>query len=506
MPPGSFEAYQLSSAILRLENLGAIDAETDFRPDFFVPSSSWERVRGRRRPVVVGRKGTGKTALRKALLDVDRNDATVFATDLAFRDYPWNAHAQVFDANVGGTSRYLETWLFLMLIELAKQAIGVNQAPPADPDAAEGLGKFIRLNWGSLAFDHRDTFRAKDYQVTGSLQPSVAGTGFGGASWTKVSRERLGDSLSSMNKWLKEALDRVLLDDAEHFLLFDELDLDFDPGDESYRDSVIGLLLAAQHLHQWGQAPNRKVMPVVLLRDDIFNGLRFPDKNKITTNLVERIQWTDAFGGPNSLKTVVDTRIRVLLGSSAADPWLEVFDDDVMRGTQHKYSHMAQRTYLRPRDLIQFGNLCLDAARERLGNNAEGSSRVTNEDVTTARFAYSKYLRDELDDEIHAHYPNWEQWMELLRRVGTLTFRRSEFDAACDKATKLAEGRSPAEILEALYTFSIIGFSRFGGRGRGGTNEYWRYREPEVAFDADAPYFKVHPGLKEHLDLKEERH
>jgi hypothetical protein len=32
--------------------------------------------------------------------------------------------------------------------------------------------------------------------------------------------------------------------------------------------------------------------------------------------------------------------------------------------------------------------------------------------------------------------------------------------------------------------------------------EYWAHRD-HTKFDAGAPYFRVHPGLKEELDLKE---
>jgi hypothetical protein len=111
-------------------------------------------------------------------------------------------------------------------------------------------------------------------------------------------------------------------------------------------------------------------MPVVLLRDGIYGLLQFPDKNKISLGLVETIQWNADFDGPNALKTVADTRIRVLLDlpGSTADAWSVAFDEEVMRGTQHKYLHMAQRTYLRPRDLIQFGNLCLEVARKRVAD------------------------------------------------------------------------------------------------------------------------------------------
>jgi hypothetical protein len=356
-----------------LQNFGAIDAETDFRPDFFVPSTSWTNVREQRHPLVVGRKGTGKTALRKALLDEAANDPVVFATDLAFRDYPWNAHHAVFDESVGGKSRYLETWLFLMLIELAKQAVGEDQQLPATPQAeeiAEWIRIFVRENWGSITFDHRDTFRATDYQVTKSFKPEAAGFSAGGVDWTRVPRGRLGDSLNSMNRWLKAALSLVLREDIEYFLVFDELDLDFAQQDEQYLDSVIGLVLATQNFFLWARELSVLAMPVVLLRDGIYGLLQFPDKNKISLGLVETIQWNADFDGPNALKTVADTRIRVLLDlpGSTADAWSVAFDEEVMRGTQHKYLHMAQRTYLRPRDLIQFGNLCLEVARKRVAD------------------------------------------------------------------------------------------------------------------------------------------
>jgi hypothetical protein len=127
----------LTSVLDLLPNFGAIDAESDFRPDFFVPSSSWENVRARRHPLVVGRKGTGTTALRNALLDEAAKDPVMFATDLAFRDYLWKVHHGVFDATVGSKSRYLETWLFLMLIELATQAVGEDQQLAPNMQVAE---------------------------------------------------------------------------------------------------------------------------------------------------------------------------------------------------------------------------------------------------------------------------------------------------------------------------------------------------------------------------------
>ncbi len=501
----------MASVLATLPNLGAIDAESDFRPEFFVPSTSWENVRSQRHPIVVGRKGTGKTALRLALLNEAHADPVLFATDLAFRDYPWNVHHGVFDDKVGGKSRYLETWLFLMLVELAKQVVGEDQAGPAhyDHGAAEvaaWVRLFIEENWGSVAFNHRDIFRASNYQVTSTLEPQAAGFAVGSVEWTRVPRARLGDSLSAMNRWLKESLTALLRTEADYFLVFDELDLDFGKQDPQYIDSIIGLILAAQNFFRWTRDLGVPAMPVILLRDDIYGELQFPDKNKVSLGLVETIRWNADFEGPNALKTVVDTRIRALIGASdVGDPWYLVFDEDVMRGTQHKYQHMVQRTYWRPRDLIQFGNVCLETARQRVARDPTDGDRVANEDVTAARTLYSNYLRAELADEIHAHYPGWEDWLELLRRIGVLTFGRDAFEDMCQQTPELTGGFAPSEILDSLYYFSVIGFGRRGGSGRGGTDEYWRFRNPAVTFDPHAPYFKVHPGLKENLDLKEER-
>src|SRR5688572_2015390 len=134
-------------------SFGDIAAENNFRPEFFVTSASWHRFRQGLRPVVVGRKGTGKTALRLALLEEARRNPLLFASDLSFRDYPWNAHNSVSDSQVGHRSRYVETWLFLMHVELSKLAAGENQANllGADGrDAASSLRRFVEDNWGRL--------------------------------------------------------------------------------------------------------------------------------------------------------------------------------------------------------------------------------------------------------------------------------------------------------------------------------------------------------------------
>jgi hypothetical protein len=170
-----------------------------------------------------------------------------------------------------------------------------------------------------------------------------------------------------------------------------------------------------------------------------------------------------------------------------------------MRGSQSKWNHIVTRTFLRPRDVIQFLNSALTEARKR------GVSPIIldNEDVTNARESYSLYLKKELDDEIIAHWPTWEEALQVCSAISTITFRREEF-------TELYEGRrshlnqiSAGEALQLLYRFSVIGYARRSGYG--GSSWAFQYTNPEAGWDNGAGVFKVHLGLKEFAKLREER-
>lgn len=63
----------------------------------------------------------------------------------------------------------------------------------------------VVTHWGSVSFDHKDVFRATEFSVTKRIGAGVRGVG-AGVEWTKVERNRLGDALSNMNRWLKDAL------------------------------------------------------------------------------------------------------------------------------------------------------------------------------------------------------------------------------------------------------------------------------------------------------------
>jgi hypothetical protein len=134
----------------------------------------------------------------------------------------------------------------------------------------------------------------------------------------------------------------------------------------------------------------------------------------------------------------------------------------------------ASRTYLRPRDMIQFCNLCLKQAQ------AAGDDRISNEDITRARRGYSDYLIDELDDEIHAAHPDWHSYLDVLRRTHTMRFARSDFEKAFDALRLQKRGLDVDAALEMLYRYGIIGFAKIGGGGYGGRRSLSHIEKPEL--------------------------
>ena len=129
--------------------------------------------------------------------------------------------------------------------------------------------------------------------------------------------------------------------------------------------------------------------------------------------------------------------------------------------------------------------------------------RIENQDVTYARDEYSRYLKAELDDEIVAHWTQWEEALQACSAISTVTFRREEFTREYDRRRSTENPLNAGEALKTLYQFSVIGYERRSGYG--GASWAFQYSHREAGWDNAATRFKVHLGLKEYARLREER-
>ncbi len=103
----------------------------------------------------------------------------------------------------------------------------------------------------------------------------------------------------------------------------------------------------------------------------------------------------------------------------------------------------------------------------------------------------------------HKHIPRYKDYLEVFKTLGVLQFTKEEFEDAFERRkSSLADIDNPMDILKELFEFSVVGCYRIGGRGYGGSEYIYKYKDQRAQFDEEAQTFRVHPGLMEVLGLK----
>jgi len=487
-----------------IKDFGAIDAENDERLfDYFVHSESLKRIKEEKRRVIVGRKGSGKTAIYKFLSKESENWST---SALLFRDYPWKVHDRYANHEVSDRESYVNSWDFLIYIELAKQIVrDIDRYKFFQRLKVKKIKRWLRKVWGSDQFNHRETMNPKSKNWEFSFSPSIMGNSLGSISRAKSERS-LGETLGEINKKLINTLSSLLLENKKYVLLFDELDLSYNPADEKYLTRITGLLLSAYNINSYFQRNKDNVRIYIFLRSDIYELLDFQDKNKITDNHVEYLNWDPVDETANlSLKRLAAKRIQENIKTGEIGfqvNWSKIFDPANIGRNKLKWNFIMDQTFLRPRDLIKFLNLSLEEAQKRIKSDPESEKLITNRDIHNIKKDYSNYLYSELKDEVSAKYKDFDIYLEVLRDMHKTIFTIDDYEKSFKAvSSRLGIKENSSTVLERLYEFSVIGFYKPGGGGYGGATYCYRYTDPNIKFNPKATNYKVHPGFKEYLEL-----
>lgn len=478
----------------RLDNIdsfGAIDADSDdILLQVFEDHEAYKNILNYKNFIIIGRKGTGKTAIFKKILTLPKENYITFGH--TFSDYPWDYHDAQRSEGMPEHEKYVNSWKYLILLTLSKIILNFDASLPYDTTSLESLTKIEQFVI--------DSYGTKDPDITQIFTPNrklhfrpyfkIAGQALeAGLSPEFTSMTELPRYFSEINRNLIEHVLGSLNPNNNYYICFDQLDIGFAPSSSEYKNRIIGLLLASRDLNQIAKE----------------NGLHFEDKNKITQNHLSLIEWDKSSTG-KTLKTMMEKRFNILLQENDQEKlnWENVFDEQQeMPGHQTKYTHITDRTYLRPRDIIQFCNEILNQYKIRFHQSAEHSNKFINQDINIARQNYGNYLYEELDDEIHKHIPEYKQYFEIFKTIGKVQFDKSEYYTAFDKRHELyPDITDPLIILKALFEFSVIGFYKAGGMGYGGSEYVFKYVDRKAQFDSSAEKFRIHLGLLEVLNLK----
>jgi hypothetical protein len=466
-------------------DFGSDDAKGDIRlSEYFVRSPEYERVRSGDAAFVIGRKGTGKTAICQIIHEEAQRSANLFSILLSFKNAPSSALFASSDTSFNAPNQYVSIWRFLIVLETAKLIL---RDESVDGTIRAELEQFLLQNFGNVSIACLDAVSVlKDKQWKVGLTLPVHGLPGG-----EISR-RLSDGATQEIHYgraaaaLIEYLGKIQTENR-FFLLFDELDEDYG-ANKNYFDLIISLLKACYQLRR-EQFGTLAVHPIVVLREDIYSKLDDHDLNKIE-DLTVHLSWR---GEPketgSSLRGLINERVRAhAIHLEKKDPWLEIVDEAAWGSPYSSaWEFFVKRTMDRPRDLIKALKCCQRfESREKLSTSA----------VSESLGDYSKWLYREIGNEMFRAFPDYRDALGLLQGLPVPGFDATMWKTRFGNNPKLRGKYNAENVLELLHEYNVVGMVM----GKKLRSAVFRYNNPQILFDINRQ-FVVHEGLRKHLAI-----
>ena len=465
----------------------SIDAKLDDNQRYFYKTFEVDMLLDGKKSYVIGRKGTGKTAIAKFLKSHVSYD--FFAQDISLKNFPFNELYSLKDDSYADPNQYITIWKFIIYMEILS-LMRKNQALSSE---------FRRAIDSILPKKPIRGFSRRIKNITSSgfnLDAKVL-------SFSQDS-EYLIEELSWLEK-VNVLEDLILsnIDNYKYFIIFDELDEDYsyqsavEPTGE-YLNLISGLFKAVQYIKSLAFDSNLKIHQVIFLRDDIYSLIQDNDKNK-WSDLEINLSWTRT-----SIQPLLAHRLSRAFNQYSkpeshnfAHVWSKVFSEDpILYGESRTkeitiYDWLTRESLLRPRDYIKYIQLCAKKVYE------SNHSHIYPQTVTTQDILYSRYFRGELKDEVHSLIPEIDMIFDIFSKIGKGHLNISDFKTVYDSYVEKGklEDKNYVFILEALFSFSII-----GNLIRGRNKEVFRYINPEARLNFDHPIV-VHRGLYKSLQI-----
>jgi hypothetical protein len=155
--------------------------------------------------------------------------------------------------------------------------------------------------------------------------------------------------------------------------------------------------LQAKDLNDRFGAGSEGLRVLTFLRSDIYDGLRFDDKDKHRP-LEEHILWD-----PDGLREMLSKRLPEQIDAD------DLFEPGDMRGSIKPFNYIVKRTFLRPREILQFVELALKEA-------GIDKTEVSKDAIRSAELLYSRWKVEDLKQEFSKVSPDFGTLLEGLRQ------------------------------------------------------------------------------------------
>jgi len=464
-----------------------LEAREEDNERYFYFFNEVSKIMNGKKSYVIGRKGTGKTAISEYISNLDKASNDIFTEKLKFKNYPFNDLYNLTDTKFTQPNQYITLWKYLIYSVVCKMML-------RNPLINSSIQEILNLSY------EPDKITALPRQISQwtSNQFEVLET-------TNPSRVK-GNNLTEIS-WISKVdilEDTILqhLDDSKYYIVFDELDEDFrgitnNDGSAMYGNLMTSLFKAVQDIRSIFKDTKKQIFPIIFLRDDIYTRIKDSDKNKWSDFKIE-IDWD-----VNKIKKLIAFRISKAFGKNNEilgfdEAWKLIFSSrpvmmgDRQKNTMSSFDFITRSTQLKPRDFIRYIQVCAEEAY------SEGDSFVKAETVRKVDKAFSNYLKAEIEDEMFPIAPDISNVFGVISEIRKQTFSIDEFKKAYlnyQSSDSIIKESDINYILHLLYDFSVI-----GNQPKNNNLQVFRYKNREARLNF-SENIVVHRGLFKALQI-----
>ncbi len=483
-------------------NFGAPAAERDVQQglyDYFVESEAFTRVASGKKTLVLGNRGSGKSAIFKVFAERERIAGSV-VLELAPEDYSYEILQSTLKREDEGAwakhSAFSAAWKFLILILIMREL--TVSGPKLKRGSEAKIYSFLRDNYRGVQDSPISMLisylkRIEGFKI-GSYEAGIKTRKL--ASLYKL--EELEPYLSDINNICKN---------KKVIVLVDELDRGWDNSEDA-QAFVAGLVQAAMSLNEM----NDNLVIAVSLRQELYDNIPalYDDAQKYR-DVIEVIRWDES-----KLLSLIANRIRhsfpkELSKSTDEECWNVSFVDTLQYRQTKSFNYVVDRTLYRPRELIQF---CTDALEQTIERDAVP---IDYQILSHAEMTYSEARVKDIASEFRFQYPGILSIFEVFRGR-TYAFDREELELLClqivdgevktDKeAQSWIRGQDHELLIDILWKIGFLRAQTVGGikaMRRSGSSYLGPHQVSNLNLAA-LSRFQVHPMFRAYLGMKESK-
>jgi energy-coupling factor transporter ATP-binding protein EcfA2 len=361
--------------------LGAPEAEAEALPNSKVPLNEvYEDFHNlisalsNEKFIVVGRKGSGKSAFAEHIASLANEDSNTFCKFI--RQGESNLEHIV---QIGKESGHLiereNLYKWLILTNLLK--LFTDNLAVSDNKDYQLLAQFLKKNSGYINIKEseiKELVKKRGFEVDINFLKRFAQSRLN--KTIEIRQERA--PFYKLIPHLRDVVLNVLMSHSErensnsYVIFFDDLDISFDANNTDSVEAIISLLRVTKEINNEFFAKNSLDSKVViLLRDDICKSIasKSSDTAKIFSSYSATINWyQDEYHQTSgelalNIRRFINKRIRYAFGKenfefNQQDPWLSLVQDPFIGiskpESKTSFKYILDHTLFRPRDLLLF--------------------------------------------------------------------------------------------------------------------------------------------------------